>query len=81
MEEAQDLTDLLLGTNEEYRQLTVKHHRLDDRLHELTRKHYLSDNEQLEEVSLKKRKLHLKDQMEQILREHRNGRPRVAASA
>jgi uncharacterized protein YdcH (DUF465 family) len=73
MAEAQDLQTLLLETNEEYRQLVFKHHELDSRLHELTRKHYLSDAEQIEEVVIKKRKLQLKDKMEMILREHRSG--------
>ena len=70
---AEDLKHLLLETNEEYRELASKHHSLDDRLHELEAKHYLSDAEQFEEVSLKKRKLHIKDRMESILREHRSG--------
>ncbi len=48
--------------------LAAKHHQLDDRLHELTAKHYLSEPEQVEEVTLKKRKLQLKDRMEDILR-------------
>lgn len=73
MAEAQDLKHLLLETNEEYRQLASKHHELDDRLHELIAKHYLSDAEQLEEVTLKKRKLQLKDRMEEIFRQRRNG--------
>ena len=68
MAEAQDLKHLLLETNDEYRQLATKHHELDDRLHELTSKHYLSDAEQFEEVTLKKRKLQLKDRMELISR-------------
>lgn len=72
MAEAQDLKHLLLETNEEYRRLASKHHELDDRLHELTSKHYLSDAEQLEEVTLKKRKLQLKDRMEEIFRQRRN---------
>jgi uncharacterized protein YdcH (DUF465 family) len=73
MAEAQDLQTLLLETNEEYRQLAFEHHELDNRLHELTRKHYLSDAEHFEEVTIKKRKLQLKDKMEVILREHRSG--------
>jgi uncharacterized protein YdcH (DUF465 family) len=81
MAEAQDLQSLLLETNEEYRQLVSKHHALEDRLHELIHKHYLSDAEQVEEVTLKKRKLQLKDKMELILREYRNGSTRAALSA
>ena len=66
---AEDLKDRLLETNEEYRELVSKHHELDDRLHELESKTHLTDDEQLEEVSLKKRKLHIKDRMESILRQ------------
>lgn len=67
---AEDLKYRLLQTNEEYRELVSKHHTLDDRLHELESKAHLTDAEQIEEVSLKKRKLHIKDRMESILRQH-----------
>jgi len=70
MAETQDLQPLL-ETNDEYRQLATKHHELEDRLQELTSKHYLSTNEHVEEVTLKKRKLLLKDRMEEIVRNHR----------
>jgi uncharacterized protein YdcH (DUF465 family) len=70
MAETQDLQSLL-ESNDEYRQLAAKHHELEDRLHELTSKHYLSDSDQLEEVTLKKRKLLLKDRMEEIVRTRR----------
>ena len=70
MAETQDVKHLLLETNDEYRQLAAKHHELDDRLQELTSKHYLSHDEQFEEINLKKRKLQLKDRMEEIARTH-----------
>ncbi len=69
--QTQDLKDVLLRTDEEFNQLVAKHHELDDRLHQLTAKPYLSEPEQVEEVNLKKRKLQLKDRMEDILRRHR----------
>ena len=65
------LKDELLRTDEEFHDLAVRHHELEDRLHELTAKHYLSEPELVEEVTLKKRKLQLKDRMEDILRRHR----------
>jgi hypothetical protein len=71
-ENVQELKELLLKTDEEFRQLATQHHELDDRLHELASKAYLSEPEQVEEVTLKKRKLHLKDRMEDILRRHRS---------
>ena len=72
--EAQDVKHLLLNNNDQYRQLAEQHHQLDHRLHELTDKHCLSDAEQIEEVTLKKRKLALKDRMEEIAREYAHGR-------
>lgn len=66
-----DLKDVLLATDPEFHQLADQHHQLEGRLHELTAKHYLSEPEQLEEVTLKKRKLQLKDRMEDILRQRR----------
>ena len=71
--QSQDSKELLLQTDEEFHQLAAKHHELEDRLHELTAKHYLSEPEQVEEVTLKKRKLQLKDRMEDILRRRRDG--------
>ena len=77
---AEDLKHLLIETNQEFRELASKHHNLDDRLHELESKHYLSDAEQFEEISIKKRKLQVKDQMEVILRNYRPGvRPGLSA--
>ena len=66
----EELKRELLQTDEEYRQLATQHHDLDEKIHSLTARHYLSEPEQLEEVRLKKRKLHLKDQMENLLRRH-----------
>ena len=66
--QSQDLKDQLLQTDEEFHTLFAKHHELEGRLHELTAKAYLSEPEQVEEVTLKKRKLLLKDRMEAIVR-------------
>ena len=67
---AEEVKHLLLETNDEYRQMASQHHELDERLVELESKHYLSDDEHVEEVTLKKRKLHLKDRMEAIVRHY-----------
>jgi uncharacterized protein YdcH (DUF465 family) len=55
-------------TDEEYHDLAAKHHELDERLSQLTAKNYLSEPEQLEEATLKKRKLQIKDRMEDLRR-------------
>jgi uncharacterized protein YdcH (DUF465 family) len=71
MNEQSQLREQLLQTDEEFNRLAVQHHELEGRLHELTAKLYLSEPEQIEEVTLKKRKLQLKDRMEDILRRRR----------
>ena len=65
-----EVRGLLLVSHDQYRQLAEQHHQLDDRLHQLTDKHFLSDSEQLEEATLKKKKLACKDRMEEIAREY-----------
>ena len=47
--------------SEELDRLHAEHRRYAQRLEELIQKPYLSDDEQLEEVKLKKLKLHAKD--------------------
>ena len=59
--------------NDEYRRLEEQHHEYENRLQMLTEKVVLSDEEQLEETTLKKKKLQVKDRMEAIARESRAG--------
>ncbi len=66
----EELKRQLLQTDEEFRQLATQHQDLDAQIHTLTARQHLSEPEQLQEVMLKKRKLYLKDQMENILRRH-----------
>jgi uncharacterized protein YdcH (DUF465 family) len=70
MPDAQDLKEQLLRTDAEYRELYQLHHQLDERIRSMSGTPHLSDSEQLEEVRLKKRKLQLKDRMEDILRRY-----------
>ena len=69
----EEMKKKLLESNDEFRQLATQHHQLDERIHNLAHRQYLSEPEQLEESKLKKRKLQLKDQMEMILRRHSHG--------
>ncbi len=68
---SQDLRDDLLGENEEYRRLEQQHHVYESRLNLLLEKAVLNDEEQVEEVTLKKKKLQLKDRMQEIARQAR----------
>ena len=66
----EELKRKLLQNDEEFRQLATKHQDLDQRLHNYAERHYLTEPEQVEEVTLKKQKLQLKDRMESILRRY-----------
>jgi uncharacterized protein YdcH (DUF465 family) len=66
-----ELRERLLKENEEYRRLAAEHHHYDEMLEELNHRHHLSEEEHLQEITLKKKKLHLKDQMYAILQRYR----------
>jgi len=78
--DSQDLKTLLISTDDEFRQLAAKHQALEARLHELSSRAFLSEPERVEEVTLKKRKLHLKDRMEDIVRRQRERQTTSAPS-
>ncbi len=60
----------LMNREPEFRELAREHTRYEERLSELTALAYPSDEEQLEEVTLKKKKLALKDQMYALIKQH-----------
>ena len=60
-------------SDDEYRQLEVQHHEYEGRLGELADKAVLSDEEQVEETTLKKKKLQIKDRMLEMTRRYRGG--------
>lgn len=70
MPDSQDLKEQLLRTDAEFRTLFDHHHELDERLRTYASMSHLSDDEQRDEVLLKKRKLMLKDRMEDIVRRY-----------
>ncbi len=69
----------LLASHEEFRRLADEHTQFSQRLESLIEKRYLSEDEKLEEIRLKKLKLHLKDKMQMIEQEfRRRGQTQVA---
>ena len=66
-----ELRDQLLKENAEYRRLAAEHQSCDHELEGLSNKHFLSDDEQIQEKTLKKKKLMLKDQMYSLMQEVR----------
>jgi uncharacterized protein YdcH (DUF465 family) len=64
------LKEQLMTSNPEFRELVREHGRYEARLSELSALAYPSDEEQLEEVTLKKKKLAIKDQMYSLMLQH-----------
>jgi hypothetical protein len=56
----------LLTGHDQFQRLVQEHSQYSQRLESLTQKRYLTDDEKLEEVRLKKLKLRLKDQMQTL---------------
>jgi uncharacterized protein len=56
----------LLTGHDQFQRLVQEHSQYSERLESLTQKRYLTDDEKLEEVRLKKLKLRLKDQMQSL---------------
>jgi uncharacterized protein YdcH (DUF465 family) len=64
------LKEELMSRDPEFRELAREHTRYEERLSELTALAYPSDEEQLEEITLKKKKLAIKDQMYSLIMQH-----------
>ena len=65
-----DIQRLLTTEDPEFREWIEEHHRCENRLNELCTKKEVSVDEEIEEKTLKKRKLHLKDQMAARIRSY-----------
>ncbi|MDQ3816594.1 MAG: DUF465 domain-containing protein [Acidobacteriota bacterium] len=61
------LKEQLIMNDPEFRELAREHGRYEERLSELSALTYPSEEEQLEETTLKKKKLAIKDQMYSIM--------------
>ena len=66
-----ELRDHLMTRSEEYRKLAAEHRSFEEQLEQLTRRHHLTEQERIREVTLKKMKLALKDQMYALMQKYR----------
>jgi uncharacterized protein YdcH (DUF465 family) len=67
---AADIQRILSDQDPEFRQWADEHRQCESRLSELTSRTDITVDDELEEKSLKKRKLHLKDQMAERVRSY-----------
>jgi len=68
------LKDFLISHDDQYRELANEHSKYEARLSELMTLMHPSEEELLEETVLKKKKLHLKDQMELIASQYKSSK-------
>jgi uncharacterized protein YdcH (DUF465 family) len=66
-----ELRERLLTNSDEYRRLASEHRSYSERLEQLARRHHLNEDEKLQEITLKKKKLLLKDQMFAMIQKYR----------
>lgn len=75
---AADIQRILSDQDPEFRQWADEHRQCETRLSELTSRSDITVDDELEEKSLKKRKLHLKDQMAERVRNYEMSSTAVA---
>ena len=72
MMKEEEIKEHLISANPEFRRLAEEHKLYEGQLHELHSRHHLTDQDHLEEIRLKKKILHLKDQMNSMIQKFRN---------
>jgi len=63
----EEIKEQLMSSNPDFRRLVEEHHQYDVRLKELRSHPHLSEQDHLDEVNIKKKKLQLKDQMNSMV--------------
>ena len=68
----EEIKQHLMSSSPEFQRLVNEHHQFENKLQELQTHHHLSEQDLIEEAKIKKRKLHLKDEMNTLIQNFRN---------
>ncbi len=68
----EEIKERLISSNPDFRRLVEEHRVYEGKLQELHNRHHLTEQDHIEEVLLKKKKLHLKDQMNSMIQKFRS---------
>ena len=68
----EEIKDRFMSSNPDFRRLVEEHHLYEGKLTELLNRHHMTEQDHLEEIQLKKKKLHLKDQMNAMIQQARS---------
>ena len=63
----EEIKEQLMSSNADFRHLAEEHHLYEGKLQELNARPHLTEHDYEEEITLKKKKLHLKDQMNSMV--------------
>ena len=63
MMKEEEIKDHLMSSSPEFRLLAEEHHHFEVKLEELHARHHMTEQDHLDEVAFKKKKLQIKDQM------------------
>jgi uncharacterized protein YdcH (DUF465 family) len=68
----EEIKEQLMASSADFRRLAEEHHQHETELQELLSHPHLSDQDHLDEITLKKKKLQLKDQMNSLVLKFKN---------
>ena len=71
MMKEEEIKEHLMSANPEFRRLVEEHQKYEGKLLELHRRAHMTEQDRANEVLLKKKKLHLKDQMNSMIQKFR----------
>jgi hypothetical protein len=71
MNQDEAIKEHLISSNPDFRRLVHEHHSYEAKLEVIRAQSHVTEEQQLEEVNLKKMKLNLKDQMNRMIQEYR----------
>ena len=72
MMKEEEIKEHLVSANPEFRRLVEEHKQHEGKLEELHSRQHMTEQDHLEEIRLKKKKLHIKDQMNSMVQKFRN---------
>ena len=71
MMKEEEIKEQLMSSSPDFRRLAEEHRQHEGQLQELHSRH-MTEQDHLEEITLKKKKLHLKDQMNSMIRRYQD---------
>jgi uncharacterized protein YdcH (DUF465 family) len=71
-----DIREQLMTSSAEFQRLAEEHYRYETQLEQLSKAPYLSSEDLIQQTTLKKLKLRVKDEMEQLVARHWQDPPR-----